>query len=175
MKVQRAVHCCSISTSFLLYLCFILITNKGSCREVYRDCQPSLTSSTVFAKGCLDHRFRAPPAYIAQLLTLYQIKVKSGIGHLIISTYLTLRISSNIWTTLEQSPTQILTELRWLDFSDCMRIGIFKLICRLDLRGSLLTQLSPLQAWHKICFVDSHSGKKSLEIPDMQKRSYYKI
>ena len=32
---------------------------------------------TIFAggaKGCSDHRFRAPPAYTAQLLTLHQHK-----------------------------------------------------------------------------------------------------
>ena len=30
---------------------------------------PFMTSSTGGVKGCLDHRFRAPPAYTAQLLT----------------------------------------------------------------------------------------------------------
>ena len=29
-----------------------------------------MTSSAGGAKGCSDHRFRAPPAYTAQLLTL---------------------------------------------------------------------------------------------------------
>ena len=33
---------------------------------------PVMTSSTGVAKGCLDHRFRAPPTYTAQLLTLHQ-------------------------------------------------------------------------------------------------------
>ena len=40
-------------------------------REAYRDFQPSLASSAGGAKGCSDHRFRAPPAYTAQLPTLY--------------------------------------------------------------------------------------------------------
>ena len=43
----------------------------GSHREVYRDFQPSLTSSAGGAKGLSDHRFRAPPADTAQLLTLH--------------------------------------------------------------------------------------------------------
>ena len=50
----------------------ILLTHKGSYREVYWDFQPSLTSSAGGAKGFSDHRFRAPPAYTAQLLTLHQ-------------------------------------------------------------------------------------------------------
>ena len=41
-------------------------------REVYQEFQPSCD---IFrrsgAKGCLDHRFRAPPAFTAQLLTLH--------------------------------------------------------------------------------------------------------
>ena len=50
----------------------ILLTHEGSHREVYRDFQPSLTSSAGGAKGYSDHRFRAPPAYTVQLPTLYQ-------------------------------------------------------------------------------------------------------
>ena len=50
----------------------ILLTHNGSHREVYRDFQPSLTSSAGGAKGCSDHRFRAPPAYTAQLLSMPQ-------------------------------------------------------------------------------------------------------
>ena len=46
----------------------ILLTHEGSNREVYRDFQPSLTSSANGAKGFSDHRFRAPPAYTARLL-----------------------------------------------------------------------------------------------------------
>ena len=51
---------------------FILLTHVGSHREVYRDFQPSWTSSAGGAKGWSDHRFCAPPAYTAQLLTLHQ-------------------------------------------------------------------------------------------------------
>ena len=50
----------------------ILLTHEGSHREAYRDFQPSLTSSAGGAKGCLDHRLRASPAYTAQLPTLHQ-------------------------------------------------------------------------------------------------------
>ena len=59
----------------LWVFCFIqLLTHEGSHREVYRDFQPSYD---IFrrsgAKGCSDHRFRAPPAgYTAQLLALHQ-------------------------------------------------------------------------------------------------------
>ena len=45
----------------ILFMFFsILLTHKGSHREVYRDFQPSLTSSAGGAKGWLDHRFGAP-------------------------------------------------------------------------------------------------------------------
>ena len=37
-----------------------------------RSSNPDMTSSTGGAKGCSDHRFRAPPAFTAQLLTLHQ-------------------------------------------------------------------------------------------------------
>ena len=50
------------SISFLI-LFSILLTHEGSHREVYRDFQPSLTSSAAGTKGFSDHRFRAPPAY----------------------------------------------------------------------------------------------------------------
>ena len=46
--------------------------------EVYRNFQPSLTSSSGGAKGFSDHRFRAPPAYTAQLLTLHQHRAKTS-------------------------------------------------------------------------------------------------
>ena len=49
-----------------------LLTHEGSHREVYQDFQSSLTSSAGGTKGCSDHRFRAPPAYTAQLPTLHQ-------------------------------------------------------------------------------------------------------
>ena len=50
----------------------ILLTHEGWHREAYRDFQPSLTSSSDGAKGFSDNRFRAPPAYTAQLPTLHQ-------------------------------------------------------------------------------------------------------
>ena len=43
-----------------IYFFSILLTHEGSHREVYRDFQPSLTSSTGGAKGFSDHKFRAP-------------------------------------------------------------------------------------------------------------------
>ena len=44
----------------------IRLTHEGSHREVYRDFQPSLTSSAAGgAKGCSDHRFHAPSGYAA--------------------------------------------------------------------------------------------------------------
>ena len=54
------------------YFFFIVLTPEWSHREAYRDFHPSLTMSEGVAKGCLDHRFRAPPAYAAQLLTRHQ-------------------------------------------------------------------------------------------------------
>ena len=56
---------------FFFFFFSILLTHEGSHREVYRDFQPSLTSSAGGAKGLSDHRFHAPPAYTAQLLTLH--------------------------------------------------------------------------------------------------------
>ena len=61
-----------ISTSAEVTFFSILLTHEGSHREAYRDFQPSLTSSAGGVKGCSDHRFRAPPAYTAQLVTLNQ-------------------------------------------------------------------------------------------------------
>ena len=68
----------------------ILLNHKGSHREIYRDFQPSLTSSAGGAKGWSDHRFRAPPAYTAsQLLTLHQHRANTQfIGRLIKSSRL---------------------------------------------------------------------------------------
>ena len=58
--------------SAYIYTFFLLLTYEGSHREVYRDFQPSLTSSVGGAKGCSDHMFRVPPAYTAQLLALHE-------------------------------------------------------------------------------------------------------
>ena len=63
--------------NFLL-LFFILLTHERSHSEAYWDIQPSLTlSEGGGAKSCLDHRFRTPPAYTSQFLTLYQFRAKS--------------------------------------------------------------------------------------------------
>ena len=59
-----------VPTSFSSFL--ILLTHERSHREVYRDLQPSLTSSAGGAKGWSDQRFRAPPAFTAQLLSMHQ-------------------------------------------------------------------------------------------------------
>ena len=85
-------------------------------REVDRDFQPSLTSSAGVARGCSDHRFRAPPAYTAsQLLTLHQHRANNQ--------YRTGLIKSSqiqgLAAKLEQSPIQVLTKLSvaWLQLS----------------------------------------------------------
>ena len=49
-------------------LLFILLAHEESNRKVYWEFQPPAGG----AKGCSDHRFCAPPAYTAQLLTLNQ-------------------------------------------------------------------------------------------------------
>ena len=50
----------------------ILLTHEGSHREVHQQFQPRYDIfRSSGAKGCLDHRFRAPPAFTAQLLTLH--------------------------------------------------------------------------------------------------------
>ena len=69
--LNRVLHLNMYTESYTSFFS-ILLTHKGSHREAYRDFQPSLTSSGDGAKGCSDHRFRAPPAYTAQLPTLHQ-------------------------------------------------------------------------------------------------------
>ena len=75
-----------------------------------RNSNPVMTSSAGGAKGCSDHRFCAPPAYTAQLLTLHQHRANNQP---------TLRVSSSTQATLEQSPVQVLTKLNvaWLQGS----------------------------------------------------------
>ena len=48
-------------------LFFVFFFHLADPREVYRDSNPVMTLSTGGAKGSLDHRFRAPPAYTTQL------------------------------------------------------------------------------------------------------------
>ena len=88
----------------------ILLTHEGSHREAYRDFQPSLTSSAGGAKGFSDHRFRAPPAYTTQLLTLHQHRANNQY-RTTNQIQPTLRVSSSTQATLEQLPIQVLTEL----------------------------------------------------------------
>ena len=84
-----------------------LLTHEGSHREVYRDFQPSLTSSAGSAKACLGHRFRSPPAYTFQLLTLHQHRANNQYTRRLIKS----RVSSSTQLTLKQSPIQVVTEL----------------------------------------------------------------
>ena len=70
-----------------------------------------MTSSAGGAKGCSDHRFRAPPAFTAQLLTLHLFtEPTTSIGRLIKSSRL-YGLAEGTQATLEQSPIQVLTEL----------------------------------------------------------------
>ena len=75
-NLEQGILSCNtmVDTFFPVGILFfsILLTHEGSHREAYRDFQPSLTSSAGGAKGFSDHRFHAPPAYPAQLLTLHQ-------------------------------------------------------------------------------------------------------
>ena len=77
----------------------ILLTHKRSHREVYQDFQPSLTSSAGGAKVCSDHRFRAPPAYTAQLPTLHQHRANNQY-RTANQIKPTLRVSSSTQATL---------------------------------------------------------------------------
>ena len=105
-------------------------STMGSHREVYRDFQTSLTSSAGGAKGWSEHRFRVPPAYTAQLLTLHQHRANNQYrtANQIESI---LRVSSSTQATLERSlASKYEPTSKLLDFSDCTRTGIFKLISR---------------------------------------------
>ena len=57
----------------VVFFSFILLIHEGSHRQVYQEFEPIYD---IFrrsgAKGCSDHRFRTPPVYTAQLLTLHQ-------------------------------------------------------------------------------------------------------
>ena len=75
-----------------------------------RKFNPVMTSSAGGAKGLSDHRFRAPPAYTAQLLTLHQHRANNQYRKAN-QIQPTLRVSSSTQATLEQSPIQVQTEL----------------------------------------------------------------
>ena len=52
---------------------FILLIHEGSHPgRSTRNSDPVMTASAGGAKGCSGHKFRAPPAHTAQLLTLHQ-------------------------------------------------------------------------------------------------------
>ena len=52
---------------------FLVDLTRDDIGRSTRNSNLAMTSSTgSSAKGCSDYRFRAPPAYIAQLLTLHQ-------------------------------------------------------------------------------------------------------
>ena len=88
---------------------FILRTHRGSHKEVYRDFQSSLTSSTGDAKT-IDHMFRVLPAYTAQLLSLHCHRANNQYRKAN-QVQPTLRVSSSTQATVGQSPIQVLTEL----------------------------------------------------------------
>ena len=77
-----------------------------------------MTSSACGAKGCSDHRFRAPPAYTSHLLALHQHRANNQYWTAN-QIYLTLRVSSSTQASLEKFPIQVLTELNvaWLQWS----------------------------------------------------------
>ena len=116
---------------------FILLTHKGSHREVYKEFQPSYDIVLRWCQGYLDHRFRAPAAYTAQLLILLQhwTNNKYRTANQILPI---LRVSSNSQATLEQSPIQVLTELNVAWHQLCTRTGISKLIGRCSQMNGLM-------------------------------------
>ena len=71
---------------------------------------PVMKFSAGGAKGCSDHRFRAPPAYTAQLLTLHQHRANNQY-RTANQIQPTLMVSSSSQATLEQFPIQVLTKL----------------------------------------------------------------
>ena len=58
-----------------IFFSFILLIHEGSHREVYREFQPSYDIFRRWCQGFFRPKFRAPPAYTAQLLTLRQHRV----------------------------------------------------------------------------------------------------
>ena len=81
-NLQKIIH------FFLVFITkeiifFILLTYKGSYMEVYQDVKLSLTSATGGTKGCLDHMFSAPPAYVAHCQLCINTEPTASIGRLI--------------------------------------------------------------------------------------------
>ena len=60
-----------------LFFSFILLIHRDHVGRSTRNSNPVKKSSAGCAKGCSYHRFRAPPPYTAQLLTLQQHRAKN--------------------------------------------------------------------------------------------------
>ena len=86
---------------------FVLLTHEGSHRPGFLS-NPVMTSSAGGAKGCLDHRFRAPQPILPNCWFCNDTEPSTSRG----------RLSSNTQATLEQSPIQVLTKLNiaWLQW-----------------------------------------------------------
>ena len=98
-KEMQSIFCMLILFNF----CFILLTYEGSHREVDRELQHSCDIvPRSGAKGRLDHRFRASPAYTAQLLTPHQHKANNQYG-MAKQILVTVRASSNTRTDCHPS------------------------------------------------------------------------
>ena len=74
-------------------------STRGHIGRSTRNSNPIMTSSAGGAKGWSDHRFRSPPAYTAQLLTLHQHRAnyRYRTANQILPT---LRVSSSTQATL---------------------------------------------------------------------------
>ena len=90
-----------------------------------RNSNPVMTSSTGGAKGCSDHRFHAPLAYTAQLLTLHQRRANNQ--------YRTAnQIYSTLWVSSSTQATLGIVSHPSTNRAH-MRTGISKLISRCTL------------------------------------------
>ena len=122
-----------------MFFCFILLTHKGSHREVYQEFQSSYDIFRRWCQGMFKPQVPCTHSYTAQLLTLYQHRANNQY-RMADQIYSTLRVSSNTQATLEQSPVHVQPSIIFLDFSDCTRTGFSKFICRSSLSLRLLTQ-----------------------------------
>ena len=105
-------------------LFFILLTHKGSHREV----MTVMTSSIGGTKDCLDHRFHASLSLHRPIANSTSTQNQQPVQDIANQIKPTLRVSRNTQATLEQSPFKYQPSSTLLDFSDCTRTGIFKLI-----------------------------------------------
>ena len=76
--------------------------------EVTRDFHLSLTSSANGAKGCLDHKFRASPAYLRTLPNQLRANNQYRLAN---QMQQTLRVSNMTQTGPEHEPPMFMTEL----------------------------------------------------------------